>query len=51
MSVVQNACVQKKTRTYVPCSGSEGGLVLAVVGVEVEAMGMVTSAAQNIEVT
>ena len=45
----------EKTRTYictyVPCSGSEGGLVLAVVGVEVEAMGMVTSAAQKIEVT
>ena len=36
--------------TDVPRSGSEGGLVIVVVGVEVEAMGMVTSAAQKIEV-
>ena len=35
-------------QTYVPRSGSEGGLVIVVVGVEVEAMGMVTSAAQKI---
>ena len=46
-----HVCRKKHVRTYVPCSGSEGGLVLAVVGVEVEAMGMVTSAAQKIEVT